>query len=406
MNVSLTLSFEQRFDRSPDGSIWAAGGFNASFWDAYLEVFDSVRVMARVRAVARQPDRSARADRDGVTFAPLPYYVGPAQHVLRAPSIFSVAGDLASTGEAFMLRGPSILASYLGVHLSRRRRPYGIEVVGDPYDVFAPGAVDHPLRPVFRWLTTSRLRHECAHACAASYVTEAALQQRYPCLGPSFAISSIRLLPEAIVDTPRVYTRPARRIVFVGSLEQLYKGPDVLLGAAAQLVASGRELAVTIVGDGRRRAELEDSAAARALGDRIHFAGWLPGGQAIRRELDRADLFVLPSRTEGLPRAMVEAMARGLPCIGSTAGGIPELLPPECLASPGDAASLASAIARLADDPERLTLTSAQNLARAHRFSMTVLAPRRTEFLRTLRTITEEFLALRGRASPTARTAR
>src|ERR1043166_5635017 len=107
----------------------------------------------------------------------------------------------------------------------------------------------------------------------------------------------------------------------------MYKAPDVLIRAVAQCVAAGFDLTLHVVGDGKHRPELEQLASALGVSDRVIFLGLLPAGAAVRERLDRSDLFVLASRCEGLPRAMVEAMARSLPCIGSTIGGIPELLP-------------------------------------------------------------------------------
>ena len=91
---------------------------------------------------------------------------------------------------------------------------------------------------------------------------------------------------------------------------------------------AGHDLTLRVVGDGKRRPDLEALAAQLNCRERIVFAGQLPS-TAIIGELDRADLFVLPSRQEGLPRAMIEAMARALPCIGSDVAGFPELLPLE-----------------------------------------------------------------------------
>ena len=122
----------------------------------------------------------------------------------------------------------------------------------------------------------------------------------------------------------------------MGTLEQLYKAPDVLLDAVGQCFRQGLDLELVWIGGGQYQQQLEARAKELGLSPRVRFLGQLPAGDAVRGELDRADLFVLPSRQEGLPRAMLEAMARGLPCIGSTVGGIPELLPAEDLVPPGD----------------------------------------------------------------------
>jgi glycosyltransferase involved in cell wall biosynthesis len=96
--------------------------------------------------------------------------------------------------------------------------------------------------------------------------------------------------------------------------------------------------------------------------------------------LDTGDLFVLPSRTEGLPRAMIEAMARGLPCIGSSVGGIPELLDVDELVAPGDVHGLAAKIQEILRDPHRMETMSRRNRAASMQFRDSVLAERRRRF--------------------------
>ena len=124
----------------------------------------------------------------------------------------------------------------------------------------------------------------------------------------------------------------------------------------------------------------------------MRFLGQLSAGEAVRALLDAADLFLLPSRTEGLPRAMIEAMARALPCIGSTVGGIPELLAPEDMVPPGDAGALARKIREVVTDPERMCLMSARNLEVAREYRDDLLRERRTAFYRHVRTQTEQWL--------------
>jgi glycosyltransferase involved in cell wall biosynthesis len=266
--------------------------------------------------------------------------------------------------------------------------------------MFAPGAMTHPTRRFFRWFFPRQLRRHCARATAAAYVTEHALQRRYP-PGPtaySTFYSDVELPDKAIVGSPP--SPPAHgpfRLVTVGAFDQLYKAPDVLIDAVAACVQAGTDVTLKLVGDGLHRPELEARAAALGIGERVRFTGNLPAGGAVRAELDSAHLFVLPSRQEGLPRALVEAMARGLPCIGSTVGGIPELLPEEDLVPPGDAGALAAKIREVLEHPERRVRMSAANMATARRYRESELHDRRVAFYRELRRRTEAALeGLRG----------
>ena len=248
-------------------------------------------------------------------------------------------------------------------------------------DVFVPGGVRTVLRPLLRRRMTNDIRRQCARACAVAYVTADFLQRRYPASPAAYVASytCLDLSDEAFVCDPRPMNPrgDTRHIVFVGSLEQMYKAPDVLIDAVAAACDRGGDLRLTVVGDGKHRGELEARADARGLANRVRFLGHLPSGDAVRKELDAADLFVLPSRTEGLPRALIEAMARALPCIGSSVGGIPELLSPSEQVPPGDVDALATKILEILGDRERCCRLSHENLQRARDYHVDALRPRR-----------------------------
>jgi glycosyltransferase involved in cell wall biosynthesis len=188
-------------------------------------------------------------------------------------------------------------------------------------------------------------------------------------------------------------------LIIVGSMNQLYKAQDVLIDAVAICVGQGLDLKLTLVGDGQYRPELEARAAAMGLMERVCFRGQLTAGEAVRAQLDQADLFVLPSHQEGLPRAMIEAMARGLACIGSTRGGIPELLPPEDMIPPGDATVLASKIREVVSDPIRMSNMSARNLEKAKTYRDSTLRERQDSFYRYIRAETEAWLQSKKKKS-------
>ncbi|MEV6928835.1 glycosyltransferase [Dactylosporangium sp. NPDC051485] len=386
--MRLVVSSEQRYVRTPDGRVWSTTGAANDFWQRYRAVFAEVRVVARVADVAGRPPGAARVDGDGVEVHALAHYVGPVGYLRRLPRLRAALRAAVGPGDAVLLRVPSAIGALLHRALRKAGTPFGLEVVGDPHDVFAPEAIRHPLRPLLRWWFTRRLRAQCRAAAAVAYVTERALQARYPAApgAVTAAYSSIQLEEDAFVERPRRDTGApvALRLVSVGSLEQPYKGVDVLVEALPLLVRAGLEPSLVHVGDGRCRPGLERLVREKRLDGRVCFAGAVAGGAPVRRFLDDADLFVLPSRTEGLPRALIEGMARALPAVASKVGGVPELLGGAQLVAPGDPGALARAITALAADPAAMAAASGRNLARARDYAAETLARRRADFYRAL----------------------
>ncbi len=389
MNVVVTV--EQRFDSTPDGKVWTQTTFPYSFWTRYLEVFEGVRVVARVRPVPSVPFDWKRADGEGVSFVAVPYYIGPWQYIKRSRQVKHTVRNAVGSKDAVILRVSSQIATCLQPSLRKKGHPYAVEVVADPYDVFAPGSIRHPLRPYFRWTSLYQLKQECAKAVAAAYVTKEALQRRYPCSHHQVGISDVVLPESAIVNQPRFKLKEKRtlNLIFVGTLAQLYKAPDILISAVDKCVGEGLDIKLTIVGDGQYRKELEAQAAELIDQKKVCFLGQLASGDAVRTQLDKADLFVLPSHQEGLPRAMVEAMARALPCIGSTVGGIPELLFAEDIVPPNNVAALASKIREVVTDSERMLQMSIRNLEKAKEYTDEILHQQRVNFYRYVRQQTE-----------------
>lgn len=389
--MKLVVTSEYRFDRTPDGAIWTQTVFPYSFWTRYLGIFDTLTVIARVRDVQSVSENYLRVDGANISIAALPYYIGPwefAKNLLQVRQLLRMAIE---PGAALLFRAPSAIAAFTRRAL-KAGQPYGVEVVGDPYDVFAPEANDHPARQLFRWYFTRNLQQICAQSSAISYVTEGALQRRYPPGKTAYTThySSIELKDDAFVVSPRHFPSGQRSftIVTVGTLAQRYKGVDTLIDAVGEMVSHGFDVQLRIVGDGWHRQELEAQAEAKGIGARTRFLGQLPSGTAVREQLDSADLFVLPSRQEGLPRAMIEGMARGLPCIGSNVGGIPELLSSKVIVNPDRMSELAKIMMKTLNNPVFMSELSSQNLKKARDYRESVLRKRRVALYEALRDAT------------------
>jgi L-malate glycosyltransferase len=400
--MKVVISLEQRFDRTPDGKVWTQTTCAYPFWTRYLEVFDRVSVVARVKDVPSVPADWKQADGERVSFAPVPYYIGPWQFLLKVAQIKRSAQQAVKKEDAVILRVFSPIALFIEPILQRTGHPYAVEVVADPYDVFAPGSIKTLLRPFMRHWFFWVLKRQCANAIAAAYVTKKALQQRYPCSNLAVGISDVELPDRAIVASARPQQDRLKTptLIYVGTLQQLYKAPNILIDAVAACVSEGLDLKLIVVGSGKYQSQLEAQSVRLNIASKVQFLGQL-GSSEVREWIDRADLFVLPSLVEGLPRAMVEAMARGLPCIGSAVGGVPELIPPADLVPPGDVAALASKIKEIVTDPERLARMSQQNLEKSKDYRNRSLDGQRAEFYRSVRNSTEAWLKRpNGQISP------
>jgi glycosyltransferase involved in cell wall biosynthesis len=124
--------------------------------------------------------------------------------------------------------------------------------------------------------------------------------------------------------------------------------------------------------------------------DMVNFVGPVAHTQ-VAVYLEQSDIFVMPSRTEGLPRALLEAMAKGLPCIASNVGGIPELLSEQYLVEKDNAAQLANTILNLSQSIPLLSEASERNLRTAREYEITILNQRRKTFYQSYLTLQEKF---------------
>ncbi|MCC2962425.1 glycosyltransferase family 4 protein [Massilia sp. IC2-278] len=156
--------------------------------------------------------------------------------------------------------------------------------------------------------------------------------------------------PASLADPADSHAAVPGRILFLGRLEAA-KGTAELLDAVAQLAPRFPQLRLVMGGSGDLEGFRRD-AERRGIAARIDLPGWLDAA-ARDAELARASVFCLPSHAEGLPMAVLEAMAAGKAVVASSVGGIPELVRDGengLLVPPRDGAALACALARLLED--------------------------------------------------------
>lgn len=395
--LKLVLTSELHF-LEHEGSFYTETLGDYRFWRRYLDVFGSVSVAARTTRVTSLPASARPVDGEGVDVTALPDFVGPIAGVSSMPQLLALIRPVAWQDAAFILRVPGIVSAALYWWLRQRRWPYAVRVVGDPAESLSPQALrkpwTHGVRPVF----VQAMRRQCRDAACAAYVTRWTLQSRYPTKAGFVTSFSDVDIPESLFAAPpSIEARLAGggaatgdgswRLIFVGSLAQRYKGLHVLLQALHLCDNAGLRLGLRVLGDGVHRAEYEQMASDLGLGRQVQFVGQV-GSDLVWQHLRESDLFVMPSLTEGLPRAMLEAMACGVPCLGSSVGGIPELLDPQDMVPPGDARALAGKLREVLGNRPRLLDMAQRNRQVAQEYRADVLYSRSTEFWRQLSAVT------------------
>jgi len=167
---------------------------------------------------------------------------------------------------------------------------------------------------------------------------------------PAHRVSLIRNGVDANRFAPVQHLRRPRRVVTIGNLRPV-KGHDVIIDAAPLVLRQFPDATFRLVGDGPLLGGLRARAKDRGVDQSLTFVGHRDD---IAAQLWASDIFVLPSRSESLPNAVLEAMAAGLPVIATAVGGIEEILEDGrtgLLVAPSDPTALADRICQLMAAP-------------------------------------------------------
>lgn len=351
-------------------SFYSSGGLTVPVLERYIEAFGAVTLVTRARDLADQdPSRFTRLESAGLSFRPVPWN-------LRG---VSTLWSLVRSADGVIARVPSVLGTMAASLAIHAQTPLYVEVVGSAWDSLRfHGKVGPVLAPGMEIAT----RHVVRGASSAIYVTEEFLQRRYPCHGETTSCSDVEVAPDPRdLETRLSEPTALSRSLTVGTLaavDVVYKGQADVIRALPTLSAMGLDVHYQIAGPGDST-RLSRLAADLGVLDRVNMIGPIPRGDVLSY-MRSLDVYVQPSATEGMPRALLEAMSVGCPALGTRVGGIPEVLPKSCLYTYGRADELVERFVSLTREVRHQH--SVRNFARAQAFSGTMLDERRRDSLR------------------------
>jgi len=257
------------------------------------------------------------------------------------------------TVDVVWLRNPGAYATELWLQCRRRGIPCFYEIVVDAVLHF-----EYVRRYPFplQWVAKSVvLWHEREMKRIATVTPTFAVAKS---LAKKMGISHVTWLPSSTVSKDEFYYRndtccqSPYRLLYVGALTA-YKDPSTLIEAVKVLQDTGVPVEMDIVGDGDLRSMVEQQAVNQLKPGTFRFHGYCNDKAALHRYYCEADVFAMSSVTEGFPRVILEAMARGLPVVATNIVGIPDLVhdgETGLLVPVRSPQSLAAAVRRIIED--------------------------------------------------------
>jgi glycosyltransferase involved in cell wall biosynthesis len=377
--MEIMLVLEHHFCMDADGTVWCNRVVDYEYLKRYLQTFNKVYVCARMQK-ARVADKSwKKASGIGIEFIGLPDFTGIKGAVVNYRNIAKCIKNNINLVDGVIMRAPSVISMLMYDVIKRTGIPMAIEFVMAADKMIVN---DNFVASMINAILKNKARTICREVAGVSYVTEHVLQKDYPCSGFTESYSSIDLHEDDFYkqnwnqsSIPDEY-----KLVHTGYMDDDRKGQEILIRAVDILIKKGYKIKLTLIGDGQNRVKLEKIVSALNIGNYVFFAGAITNKKKIFSVLKNSHLFVLPTKSEGLPRSILEAMAVGLPCVSSNVDGVPELLDERYCLSNFNPNEYAKVIGSLLDNWDEMIRVGNRNYAKALEYRKSELDCKRKYF--------------------------
>lgn len=327
--MKLGFVFDTRFIKYND-NYYSTNLSASTLAERYLSVFDEMVVVGRYKEVSESPKgKLVQCNDDHIRFQCIKDE-HPLKRVLHFGSSNKVLKRALRECDAVICRG------WRGTTTSRKLgKPYMVEVVNCAWDSYWNhsflGKLVAPVMYMIRRITTK-------NAPYVQYVTNEFLQRRYPTNGKSIGVSDVALQENTSKDIlsyrlEKISAKFPNEKIVIGTAAAVnvkFKGQRFVIKALAKLKKQGLTNFEYQMAGGGSNQKLKKLADKLGVSEQVVFKGSIIHDE-IFSWYDSLDIYIQPSLQEGLPRAMIEAMSRGLPCYGTRTGGIPELIDSSCV---------------------------------------------------------------------------
>lgn len=363
---------------SKDGKYYTTGSLNQKVMDRYKSWFGNCSVFATTRKAQEKDSAFIKEENkvEGIDFK----LVSKKNSIKHLINICKPMENAVKESDCIVVR-MSIFGA-IGIHYARKYNiPYMVEMVACPWDSLWYHSIKGKILAPFMTALTKKV---CKQAKYVLYVTNKFLQKRYPSYGKQVGCSDVELLD---IDS-EVYKKRLDKIkrtdlkgktlklCTVANIEVRYKGQEIVIRSLKKLSEKGINCEYYLIGGGDST-RIKKIIKEEGVENKVHIIGPVPH-EKVFDYIDKIDIYVQPSNQEGLPRAVIEAMSRGCPIIGSSTGGIPELINSNMVFKKGSVNAFCKVMDRLTN--EKLYKCAKQNYQKSFEYEKEYLDKKRSNF--------------------------
>lgn len=349
--------------------------------DRYVKIGSSITFLMRLKEIQNgECANYAIVDHPAFHFIEIPNFksVRDYKNKFRAEKIIKNAVD---THDVIIVRLPSAAGVIAFNYAKKIKKPVLVEFVACVFDALWNYDWRGKLLAHYKLKGYQKLMLQATHTI---YVTNQFLQNRYPTIGKSIGCSDVEIAPlnEAVMNRrlEKISLNEFPLILCtVAAIDVPYKGQADVIKAISILKKEGVQFKYKIIGQGNPQ-RLNKIIEDNDVNDLVEIVGPLPH-EKVFEYLENIDIYIQPSKQEGLPRAVIEAMSKACPCLGARTAGIPELMPDEGIFEPGNIEQIVVKLRLLNTD--WLAKNAKVNFETSKQYQTEALNEKRTAFYKT-----------------------
>ncbi|WP_100333073.1 glycosyltransferase [Bacillus alkalisoli] len=323
--------------------------FTEEVLSRYYALANEITMFTRTRIIDPKETKIPKANMERLRIASCPNLATVKGKVLGKYKVSEKLHKEIQKCDYLIIRLPSNIGNIALDLANKIGKPYLVEVVACRWDTLWYHSLKGQLLAPFSFTNTKK---SIKRSEAVVYITEEFLQKRYPTNGKRFVCPNVSLkeVDSAVLENRKSFIdkmqeRKKISIASIGATNMRYKGHVYMIKAVDLLIKKGYDVEYHIIGGGDS-SWLEKSADDLGIKNKILFHGVLPHNE-IFNFLDNIDVYVQPSLAEAQGRSLLEAMSRGLPCVCTNVGGMPELIQEQFIAIKKDPESIADKVIKI-----------------------------------------------------------